>query len=260
MTKHVMAVDGDIIAYRTAAVCEDHFEGACEAIIRSTLTDIATETNVTYMRIYLSGENNFRYQVAKTKPYKGNRATMVRPKFLNYCKQFLATEFKGLIANGYEADDLVASDMVQNGAIHCGIDKDIFQIPGRHYNYVNKIWVEISEEEAILNLYRQVLTGDTSDNIPGLPRVGIKTAENIIFDPKTARDDALSYYREICEDKLPDVNYEEYFEEQFALIAMKTDVDILDMITAQIEPNTEGFEAQEGEHVPITENKEAPKL
>lgn len=254
----VLAVDGDILAYRTAAVCEDHFEGACASILRSTLTDIATETGISDMRIYVSGEDNFRYQVAKTKPYKGNRATMVRPKFLNYCKAYLVEQFRGIIVHGYEADDGIATDMTVNNAIHCGIDKDILQIPGDHYNYVEKTWRTVTPEEATILLYRQILMGDSSDNIPGLPRVGAKTAETIIFDHKTALDDALSYYREICEQKLPGVNWEEYFKEQAALIQMVTNVNLFDLFKVSVEPNTEGFTEQEGQFESV--NKTEPKL
>ena len=85
----VFAVDGDTLAYRTAAVCEDHFEGAAYSILASTLREIATETGVTKFRLYISGKSNFRYDIAKTKPYKGNRATMVRPRYLEACKNHL---------------------------------------------------------------------------------------------------------------------------------------------------------------------------
>lgn len=266
MTKQVLAVDGDIIAYRTAAVCEDHFEGSCEAIIKSTLTEIATDTNIETMRIYVSGKSNFRYDLAKTKPYKGNRETMKKPRFLSHCKQHLVEHYNALIVNGYEADDAIASDMTQNGAFHCGIDKDMLQIAGRHYNYVKKEWIDVTPEEAIIQLYRQILMGDASDNVPGLPRVGAKTAENVIFSAETARADALSYYREICEEKLPTVNHEEYFAEQASLITMVTDINLLNLFTIQINTNTEGFEAQEGEDLESDEEarppvqKKAPKL
>lgn len=248
MSNEILAVDADIIAYRTASVCEDHWEGACEEIIQSTLEEIATDTGISTMRLYISGRNNFRYDVAKTKPYKGNRATMVRPQYLQHCKDFMVKQYDALVVNGYEADDAIASDMVQNGAIHCGQDKDIYQIAGRHYNYVKKEWRDVDEEEAALILYRQVLCGDTSDNIPGLPRVGAKTAEKVIFMAEDAEKDALSYYREVCEDKLPDIDYEEYFAEQLALIKMVTDINLLDLFTTEI-PNNSGFAVQEGEDV-----------
>lgn len=256
---NVLAVDGDILAYRTAAVCEDHFEGACEEILATTLSEIATDTGVNKMRIYISGENNFRYQVAKTKPYKGNRATMVRPKFLKFCKDHLVDKYSALIVNGYEADDAIASDMTVHGAAHCGIDKDMLQIAGRHYNYVNKIWLDVTEEDAIINLYRQILMGDTSDNIPGLPRVGAKTAEKVIYDHETAREDALKYYEEICAEKLPDVKYQEYFFEQELLITMVKDIDILNLFTIHIQEKTDGFSSQDGEDIPNSEYQPKPR-
>ena len=253
----VLAVDGDIIAYRTAAVCEDHFEVAADAIIASTLKDIATDTGISKMRIYLSGEDNFRYKVGTTKPYKGNRATMVRPKYLNHCKDYLVKNYRAIKVHGFEADDGIASDMIQNNAIHCGIDKDILQVPGDHYNYVKQEWQYISEEEAVIRLYRQILTGDNSDNIPGLPHVGEKTAEKIIEDHLTAHEDAVQYYAEVCADKLPDVDPVAYFNEQKMLIEMVHTVDLLNLFTAYVEPETDGFVKQEVEE---NENKVEPKL
>lgn len=243
----VLAVDGDILAYRTAAVCEEHFEKSCEEIINTTLRNIATDTGIESMRIYISGANNFRYHVAKTLPYKGNRATFVAPKFLNYCKDFLASKYRAIRMNGYEADDGIATDMTLHKAIHCGIDKDMFQIEGLHYNWVNKEWFEVTTEQATLNLYRQILMGDRSDNIPGLPRVGEKKAESAIQDHITALNDALLMYEQVCLEKLPETNYKEYFKEQAALITMVRDVNLFDCITTFVEMDTAGFETSEGD-------------
>ncbi len=242
----VLAVDGDIVAYRTAAVCEDHFEGSCNDILDTTLKTISTDTGISNMRIYISGRTNFRYDVATTKPYKGNRATMVRPQYLNHCKQYLIDNYKAIVMHGYEADDGIATDMTINGAAHCGIDKDILQIAGWHYNYVKEEWQHVTPEEAEITLYRQVLMGDTSDNIPGLPRIGEVKAANAITDHETAATDAVKYYEEVCKEKLPDIDFFEYFVEQLKLIKMITNVDVYKMITTKVDPETEGFEVQEG--------------
>jgi hypothetical protein len=242
MNDAVFAVDGDIIAYRTAAVCEDHFEGAVESIIDTTLKDIVSDTGIHKMRIYLSGEDNFRYRIAITKPYKGNRGSIKRPRFLEHAKEYLKTRYRAIQMHGYEADDGIATDMTINGAIHCGIDKDILQIPGLHYDYVKKVWADISEDEATLRLYRQVLMGDNSDHIPGLPKVGEKTAEKLIFDPETAHEDAISVYKEICAEKLPDVDPLVYFAEQYALVGMVRNVDMFSVITQYVEHDTAGFQ------------------
>lgn len=247
--QQILAVDGDIIAYRTAAVCENDFEGACASIIDSTLRDIATDTGINNMRIYLSGDDNFRYSIGVTKPYKGNRATMVRPQFLDYCKEYLMTKYKAIRCHGYEADDGIATDMTVNGAYHCGIDKDLLQVPGKHYNYVNKEWTEVSPEDATITLYRQILMGDASDNIPGLPRVGAKTAEKEITNAETAEEDARRYYEQVCAEKLPDIDPAVYYNEQASLITMVTDAAITMDHTVFVEHATEGFDTQEGDEV-----------
>jgi len=241
------------MAYRTAAVCEEHFEGSCNDILNTTLKNIATNTGVTKMRIYLSGNNNFRYDVGVTKPYKGNRATMVKPKYLDHCKQYLIDNYNAIRVHGYEADDGIATDMATNGAAHCGIDKDILQVPGLHYNYVKEEWKKVSVEESIITLYRQVLMGDNSDNIPGLPRIGEAKAAKAITDYKTAKEDALDFYKEVCADKLPDIDYMEYFVEQFKLVKMVTDIDFYSIITCDVTPDTDGFIEQDNEKAFIGE-------
>lgn len=253
MTKEkVLAVDGDTLAYRTAAVCEDHFEGAAYSIIASTLKEIVAETQITKLRIYLSGKNNFRYEVAKTKPYKGNRATMVKPKYLQAVRDHLVEKYNAFIVDGFEADDAIATDMTVNGAVHCGVDKDILQIPGSHYNYVKKEWKHVTEEDAVLTLYRQVLMGDTSDNVPGLPRVGEKKAFDAIQCVETAMDDCLAMYKSVVRLSLPGIDPIEYMAEQQALIQMRTDVPLVfvqpkDMLvkTIELELDSAGFVGQD---------------
>lgn len=248
----VLAVDGDTLAYRTAAVCEDHFEGACKAILDNTLKGISTLSGIPLMRIYLSGTDNFRYEVGKTKPYKGNRSTMVHPQFLQYCKTYLETEYKALRMHGYEADDGIATDMTVNGAIHCGVDKDILQVAGKHFNYVKAdegnmeaAWKDVDEEDAVLTLYRQILMGDTSDNVPGLPGIGEKKAEALITSAVDARDQAIAAYRMNVPAKLPGTDPMEYFEEQAALITMVTNVPLKFDNTIYVAPDSGGFEAQD---------------
>lgn len=257
--EQVFAVDGDTLAYRTAAVCETHFEGAGFAIINSTLKEIVTDTQITKMRIYLSGKDNFRYKIGKTKPYKGNRATMVRPQFLPHIRDYLVENMNAIVVDGYEADDAIATDMVINGAIHCGVDKDMLQIAGRHYNYVKKEWREITPDEATLILYRQILMGDTSDNIPGLPRVGEKLAFNAIQNPETAEFDAQRFYEDTVRMKMPGVDWREYMTEQENLVTMVKNVPLDFSKTYELEPNTEGFTSQEGGLEGLQE-QDKPKL
>jgi len=196
------------------------------------------------MRIYLSGKSNFRYDIATTKPYKGNRATMVRPQFLNACREYLVEHCNAMIVEGFEADDAIATDMTLNGAFHCGVDKDILQIAGRHYNYVKNEWIDISEEQATINLYRQILKGDTSDNIPGLPRVGDKLAADTIQTAENALVKTMEKYEEVVALRLPGVNWLEYLSEQSRLITMVTNVPLDLSKTHFVAVDPAGFVAQ----------------
>ena len=132
----------------------------------------------------VKGKGNFRKDLSSD--YKSHRPELdkkVRDK-LNYLHKYAVS--KGAIqADGMEADDLVsiwAYEALDNKEeyVICGIDKDLLQIPGHHYNYGKDTWQLINEEEALHNLYLQCLTGDSADNIPGLKGIGPKKAEKIL--------------------------------------------------------------------------------
>ena len=81
---------------------------------------------------------------------------------------------------------------------------------------------------------------------------------------KTKFLEAMTDY--IAENALVSCKDAEYFAEQASLIMMVTDIKLIDLFTIQINTNTEGFEAQEGEDVESDEEarppvqKKAPKL
>jgi 5'-3' exonuclease len=58
-------------------------------------------------------------------------------------------------------------------------------IPGNHYNPRTKSLYQVSEEYAERFYWKQILTGDSVDNIPGLPKVGPVKAEKILGNEKT---------------------------------------------------------------------------
>ncbi len=71
-----------------------------------------------------------------------------------------------------EGDDLVSiahfrSISEQRTTIIAGLDKDLRQIPTRHYNWVKGILDEVSEHEGRCNFYTQLVIGDRADNVGG---------------------------------------------------------------------------------------------
>jgi 5'-3' exonuclease len=51
-----------------------------------------------------------------------------------------------------------------------------------HYNYQKAEFLHTSPDEALKFLWKQVLMGDSTDNIQGIPGVGAKTSENWLKD------------------------------------------------------------------------------
>ncbi len=95
---------------------------------------------------------------------------------------------------GYEADDVIASLATQRSdkgqhSVLVAIDKDLFQLlNGRvtMYDSVKRQWITeftVMEQRGFLpseSACVQALTGDASDNVPGVPGVGPKTAAKLV--------------------------------------------------------------------------------
>jgi hypothetical protein len=133
---------------------------------------------------YLTGKDNYRHDIAKTKPYKGNRKDAPRPVHLHSLREYLITAWDFRVANGQEADDAIGihATLTRDNSIIVSIDKDLDMIPGHHYNPVKKDHYYVNDKVAIKNFYRQILTGDKVDNIEGLRGIGPKKADKILGD------------------------------------------------------------------------------
>jgi len=138
-------------------------------------------------RIYLTGTGNFRAELATIKPYKGNR-TAPRPYHYDALRQYMVEKHGAKVVNGIEADDAVSIIQWRGRqktpkhprTIICTVDKDLLMVPGFHYNTREKeAWYQ-SPEEAQLAFYRQLLTGDGTDNIPGCHGIGKARASVIL--------------------------------------------------------------------------------
>jgi hypothetical protein len=130
-----------------------------------------------------SGENNFRFELATLRPYKGNRDPASKPVLLPDIKEYFQRKFTWTSVDRLEADDLLAiwyldKDPLGHGdAIIVTQDKDLLQVPGWHWNVGTKEHLKhgpanekfyVSELDGHVHFYRQLISGDTTDNIPGL--------------------------------------------------------------------------------------------
>lgn len=136
-------------------------------------------------RHFISGSSNFRYSIAKQQPYKGNRLPESRPFHYKSIREYMETKWNPHITDGIEADDAISISAEQAQTQHkdtcvVSIDKDLDQICGWHYNPDKKVFYQQDRDSALLYLYQQILSGDSTDNIPGCYGIGTERAKALI--------------------------------------------------------------------------------
>ena len=187
----IALIDADIVAYRIAFGCEDEPEKIAIKKVSEFLEDLLfTYTDAEDCEGYLTGSSNYRLDIAKTAPYKGTRVSE-KPRHLGIIRQYMIDAWAFSVQEQQEADDAIgirAYALGENDYVICSIDKDLDNIRGKHYNFVKNEAYYVTEEQAIKNFYRQLLTGDRVDNIPGISGIGPKKAEKILEDCVTEEE------------------------------------------------------------------------
>lgn len=183
----LVALDGDIICYRCAASAEqEEQEFIPLSRVSNLVREIMQATGATEHKAYISGPNNFRRILYPA--YKANRKQQP-PKWLESCERLLIEEFGAIVTDGCEADDMLGVVMSsQADAICASIDKDLNQIEGQHYNFVQKRFEYITPERAIREFYLSMLVGDRTDNIFGVKGIGKAKAPRILEGCETEEE------------------------------------------------------------------------
>ena len=184
-------IDGDIIAYRAAYSAENGSERDAmqkvHDVMRWVVGNTCYSSEVEDYHVYLTGQGNFRYDIAQFRPYKGNRSAREKPFFLGFTRDYMMDVYEATMAQGEEADDLIAIEATRLGpsTVVASIDKDMLQIPCFHYNFKRDEWHSVSEFEGLQFFYSQILMGDTADNIIGLQGIGPVKSKKMLEDCET---------------------------------------------------------------------------
>jgi hypothetical protein len=182
MSNKVLLIDADSLLY--FAGYQDSEEEARESLVKR-LIEMCNEHDTEQFIGFLSSGSH-RYEIAKTKEYKGNRKKSEKPPHYDMLREYATTTLKFEFVEGMEADDLVVYWHYNLGIdnIICSPDKDVLQnVPGEHWDYkYRKIpdtedvekgrKVNVSKQDALMFPYKQCIIGDSGDNIPGIPGLG----------------------------------------------------------------------------------------
>jgi len=182
----VALLDGDIIAYTTAARaangdCIDHDD--LVGWVRGSVQEWAPRSFFNRYVLYMSDSSNFRMDIYPE--YKANRKGQPKPKLLQMVKDILHEEYQAIVVANHEADDAIATAMYvkyeDETPVAVTTDKDFAQLEGWHWNPNKDDWPRyIDQNEANYNLAIQALMGDSTDNIKGLPGIGVKKATKML--------------------------------------------------------------------------------
>ncbi|MCA4775007.1 DNA polymerase I [Wolbachia endosymbiont of Mansonella ozzardi] len=154
-------------------------------------------THSDYLTIaFDSGKRNFRHDLYPE--YKANRITPPEdlvPQFAILREAVEAFDLSYEEIGGYEADDIIAT-LAKKYANHqdfkvvvVSSDKDLFQLLNHNifiFDPIKNIYIDERQviekfgvnSNKLLDLFS--LTGDASDNIPGIPGIGTKTAAKLL--------------------------------------------------------------------------------
>lgn len=163
--------------------------------VKKTISTIINAVKPKDVKLFLTKGDNFRHRLATIAKYKGNRDDQRRPQHYADIRKYVVKYYDATECEGIEADDALADNQTDRTVI-CSIDKDLLQVPGKHYNWVSDTKILVTPETGLMSLWCQVLTGDKTDNIPGIYRCGPVTAKKYLSECTTEEE-----MRDVCIEK-----------------------------------------------------------
>ena len=184
-------------------------------LLEESRSDDSNQKPTHFAVIFDSARKNFRNDIYSE--YKANRTEApedLAPQFEYIRKSVKAFNLPSIELLNYEADDLIATYakiIVKSGARVTVIssDKDLMQLVSENVRMYDPMKNKVIGEKEVLEKFGvkpkqvidvQSLAGDSSDNIPGVPGIGIKTASELINKYKNL-DNLLKNANEIPQNK-----------------------------------------------------------
>lgn len=227
-------MDLDTLPYIFGWVHEDVQVGmkAIDAWLISVMDYLKVEQSIGFIK----GASNFRME--NDKAYKAKRKDSIAPEIrarIDALYDYLlhiATE-----GEGAEADDYCCIQMYQelsdgNNPVLVHVDKDLNQIPGWHYNPKKNEVYFVLPEEAYAFTMQQLLIGDYTDGIVGIPGRGPGWADAVLSQNPQSLVSLYKFIKALFvkEFKSPTKGYSEFYKTA-NLIYLRTNLEDLRWLT-----------------------------
>jgi hypothetical protein len=220
-------IDGDIIRYEVGFGAETMAKSMggpdatpswemVDAFLEARISEILLSTKATSYQLYVTEGKTFRFALAKSRPYKGQRIEK-KPWHFGNLTAHMVNVLGAQAVQQLEADDRLAIDHLTSGGqtVLCSRDKDLRQVPGLFYSWelghqpaygpklidpLGELILKEGKGKQPPKLtgcgYRffcaQMIMGDSTDNIPGLPGYGPVAAYELLHDMPTAEQCAVA--------------------------------------------------------------------
>ena len=219
-------------------------------LLEDSRADDSQERPTHFAVIFDSARKNFRNEIYKD--YKANRAEApedLAPQFEYIRKSVKAFNLPSIELLNYEADDLIATYAKQISKLGAKVtvissDKDLMQLVSKDIRLYDPMKSKVIGEKEVIEKFGvkpnqvidvQSLAGDSSDNIPGVPGIGIKTAAELINKYKDL-DTLLEKASEIKQNKRRETLLANKKKALLSreLVTLKSDVPIKDQLNSFI--------------------------
>ncbi|MDQ6961483.1 MAG: DNA polymerase I [Mariprofundaceae bacterium] len=203
MNPHLLLVDGSNYAFRAFHGIRPFYSSKGEptsAIFGfiNMLRSMQEKLKPTHMAVMFDPRGGtFRHK--EYTPYKANRSAMPEELSQQWPHIMAVTQHLGmhmLCVDNFEADDVIATLAVQAQQKYWRVsiasaDKDLMQLVNTQVQMYDSFKEKFIDEDAVLakwgvapNRIRDLLAlaGDSSDNIPGVPSIGPKTAATLLHE------------------------------------------------------------------------------
>ena len=260
-------IDGDIIAYRAAFSTQQDGSSDTEMKVDDLIqfilekTVLFPELGLDY-EVYLTGKGNFRYDIAKSHPYKGNRKSVQKPRHLQTARDHMEVYYQAIISKGEEADDLIASAVKfyresDQQVLIVSADKDLAQLISKQVEQLlppptanPRLGWRVLNEQGVVEKFGVppgaildylAIIGDQADNIPGLSGVGPKTASKWLQEFENLENVILNAGR-LNPKRFCSLVYEkrDMLRMNIELVRLESDLEL--NLNDQLQPNLEMME------------------
>ena len=221
--------------------------------------------------VFDSARKTFRNDIYKD--YKANRGDPPEdliPQFKIIKESVKAFGIPSIELSGFEADDIIATYATQAEKKNWKVsiissDKDLMQIVTKNINMLDTMKNKVIGPNEVIEKFGvspdgvidvQALAGDSSDNVPGAPGIGIKTAAQLINEYGSI-ENLIKNFEKIKQQKRRETirDFKDQIKISKELVTLKKDVSNI--------PKLEDLKRKEltlNRLVPFLENLELKKL